>query len=284
MTTRRTIWIVALLFVLSVPTVTSAVDQRQSTVGMPARIDQIVLPGPELEVKPLRDDRTPIVLRIAGAFVHGTSFRYDLVYYGLEPGRYDLQDYLRRKDGSPLTEVPSIFVEIKAVLPPGQVEPNELEALTAPSLGGYWTKMIIAGVLWGVGLAAILYWMVAEKLRQAASQLSSQRQLSLADRLRPIVQEAMLGRATHSRLAELERMLLAFWRRRLNLEELDAAAAIVALREHEEAGELLRQLEIWLHRPSTAKEIDVAALLRPYQDLPADDMDPKDGAPLSETT
>ena len=32
---------------------------------MPARIDQIVLPGTELEVKPLADRKSPIVLRIA---------------------------------------------------------------------------------------------------------------------------------------------------------------------------------------------------------------------------
>ena len=44
------------------------------------------------------------------------------------------------------------------------------------------------------------------------------------------------------------------------------------LREHDEAGPLLRRLEDWLHRPAgTAEPVDVAALLEPYQAIPADE-------------
>jgi hypothetical protein len=32
----------------------------------------------------------------------------------------------------------------------------------------------------------------------------------------------------------------------------------------------LDQLEKWLHRPNTNEPVDVAALLKPYQNLPAD--------------
>ena len=85
-------------------------DQRQATVGMPAHIDQLVLPGPELEVRPLDDSGSPVVLRITNAFRHGTAYRYDMVYYGLEPGKFDLRDYLRHKDGSSATDLPAIPV------------------------------------------------------------------------------------------------------------------------------------------------------------------------------
>src|SRR5262245_49219942 len=74
--------------------------QTPLTVGMSGRMDQVVLPGSELEVKPLEDRRTPVVLRIANVYPHGTAKRYDFVYYGLEPGSYDLRNFLRRKDGS----------------------------------------------------------------------------------------------------------------------------------------------------------------------------------------
>src|SRR5687768_1974296 len=96
-------------------------DQRHSTVGMPARIDQLVLPGSELEVKPLDDRKLPVVLRIAAVFPHGSAYRYDLVYYGLDPGTFDLKDYLRRKDGSSTVDLPTLKVEIQTLLPPGQV-------------------------------------------------------------------------------------------------------------------------------------------------------------------
>jgi len=45
--------------------------------------------------------------------------------------------------------------------------------------------------------------------------------------------------------------------------------ALATIREHEEAGALLVQLETWLHRPGTSEEVDIALLLEPYQNLTA---------------
>jgi hypothetical protein len=45
---------------------------------------------------------------------------------------------------------------------------------------------------------------------------------------------------------------------------------MAALRSHPEAGALLGQLELWLHRPGDVGEVNVAELLKPYQNLPAD--------------
>src|SRR6516162_1558386 len=104
-----------------------------STVGMPAKIEQLVLPGPELEAKPLEDRRAPVVVRITGVYPHGTAFRYDLVYYALEPGDYDLRNFLRRKDGAALGDLPAIPVRVDPVLPPGQIEPNALALARSPS-------------------------------------------------------------------------------------------------------------------------------------------------------
>ena len=248
-----------------------AEDQRRTTVGMPARIDQIILPGSELEVRPLEDTRMPIVMRITASFRHGTDYRYDIVYYGLEPGKFNLEDYLKRKDGSSTGDLPSITVDIRPVLPPGQVEPNPLESKSAPFLGGYRTLLVLGSFVWLLGLFAILF--VCRRKKGAAASGDDQ-PLSLADRLRPIVEDAIAGQITQVQQADLERMLLAYWRKRLDLENMKAAEAIVAIRDHEEAGGLLRQLEIWLHRPGSADEVDVAALLKPYQNLPANVLEP----------
>src|SRR5262249_14712758 len=67
-----------------------------STVGMPVRIEQVVLPGSELEPVAVTD-KTLVVIRIDAVYPHGTALRYDLVCYGLEPGEYDLRKYLQRK-------------------------------------------------------------------------------------------------------------------------------------------------------------------------------------------
>ena len=171
-----------------------------------------------------------------------------------------------------MEDVPSILVEIQPVLPPGQIEPNPLVPRSVGRLGGYRTMLLVGGILWIGGLLVILF---VGRNRGRAATLSAGRPASLADRLRGTIEDAVSGKLNQSELAELERMLLAYWRRRLGMEDLDAADAIARLREHEEAGALLKQLERWLHRPETASDIDVAALLEPYRVIPADALEDK---------
>jgi hypothetical protein len=236
----------------------------RTTVGMSGWIEQLVLPGTELIARPLADARSPIVLRIVASYRHGSDYRYDLEYYGLEPGTFNLADYLVRKDGSSAADLPTIPVEIASVLPAGQIEPNRLAATSLPALGGYRLWMGLGATAWTVGLLAILF---ARRRRRMAAEAAGGQSVTLADRLRPLVTEAAQGRLSRRGLAELERLLLAFWRRKLNLEDATPAQAIATLRRHPEAGELLRQLDQWLHAPRPDAQADVASLLRPYQNI-----------------
>ena len=93
-----------------------AEDRRETSVGMVARIDQIVLPGTELEARPLDDRAKPVVLRIVSVYPHGTDFRYDLAYYVLDPGTFDLKDYLRRRDSSSTADLPPLLVTARPLL------------------------------------------------------------------------------------------------------------------------------------------------------------------------
>jgi hypothetical protein len=97
--------------------------------------------------------------------------------------------------------------------------------------------------------------------------------VTLAERLRPLVEGAVAGRLPPARLAELERTLIAYWERRLHVGDQKPMAALAELRQHPEAGPLLRQLESWLHRPGGGAAVDVAALLAPYQNAPAADLE-----------
>jgi hypothetical protein len=234
---------------------------------MPAWIEQVVVDGPELKVRPLEDRKSPIVLRIENAFPHGTAFRYDLVYYGLEAGTFDLRDYLVRADGSSMDDVVPLPVEIRPLLPPGQVEPSRLKPGPTPRLGGYRVAMLAAVVAWSAGVFVIL--LVGRKRRADADAATGQ-PVSLADRLRPAVEKAVAGEITGEEKSELERLLLAYWRRRLGLEDVRPPEAMAALRAHPEAGPLLDRLELWLHRPGADDKVDVAQLLRPYETVRAD--------------
>jgi hypothetical protein len=242
-----------------------------TTVGMPAKIEQLVLPGTELEAKPIEDRRTPVVLRIVNSYAHGSAFRYDIVYYGLEPGEFDLKDSVRRKDGSPITDLPSIPVKIEPVLPPGQIEPHRLALAPSPYLGGYRLLLIAGALVWTAGLVAIL---LAGRRKRDQAILAAIKPVTLADRLKPLVEKALAGTLNQGQHAELERLLIGYWRKRLKLERCAPAEFMPLLRDHDEAGPLFLRLEDWLHRPAgTAEPVDLSALLEPYQSVAADSLE-----------
>jgi hypothetical protein len=243
----------------------------ETTVGMSGKLNGVVLPGPELQAKPLDDRKSPVVLRVVRVYPHGTAFRYDLEYYGLTPGTYDLRDFLLHKDGSPAAGIPPMPVKVNPVLPPGQVEPNKLKIETGPRLGGYRTLLIVLICLWVAGLVALVasFFFPRRKRRTVAGD----KPVSLAERLRPLVEGAIAGTLSSQKLADLERALLAYWRKHLGLEPAEPGAAVEALRNHPQAGPLLAQLEAWLHRPGPSRQVDVAVLLAPYRDLPPDALD-----------
>jgi hypothetical protein len=244
----------------------SQANHVESSVGMPAKIESIVLPGTELEAVP-SETKSPIVLRIAATYPHGSEFRYDLEFTGLDPGEYDLKTWLHRKDGSSSENLPSIPVTIRSMLPAGQVKPHTPSAGEHPRLGGYRILWIVCGIIWIAGLAAIV-WM--GRRRRLEEEALRPRPKSLAEKLEPLVQSALAGKLSRSERAQLELGLVAYWRKRLGYEERRPAETIQLLRDHPEAGPLLTSLEDWLHRPADRARVDVAALLAPYRNLPAD--------------
>lgn len=249
------------------PCAAQGLDQRTASVGMRARIEQLTLPAPERIAKPI-DKHDKLVLRIVNVYDHGANFRYDLEYYGLEPGRYDLAALLIPKDPSAtLPTPPPLEVTITPMRAPGQVLPNALTPTPTPHAGGYTDWMSAGAVAWVLGLFAILF---VGRARQRAAQATQDQPLTLADRLRPMVEAASQGKLDSGGKAQLERLLLAFWRKRLDLEGVTAAAAMPRLRNHAEAGALLRQLEDWLHKPQPSSQVDLAALLAPYRAVAAD--------------
>ncbi len=239
----------------------SASNIPQTTVGMRGRLEQLVLPGSRLVVKPATDRQAPVVVRIVASYPHGTAYRYDVEYYALEPGRFDLRTYLEREDGSSLEDVPQLPIAVLSTLPPGQVVPNALVAEQLPRTGGYRTWLVLGAACWGLGLLAILLAGRRHRARRAAA--AQQQGLTLEQRLEAIVQQAQEGNLNEADRAELERMVVAYWRRRLALEQVDAAQAMQALREHDEARAALEQLERWLHAPESVAPADFCRLTAP---------------------
>lgn len=243
-------------------------DERTATVGMRARVDEVALPGSELVTAPV-DHKAPLRLRILATRPHGDHFRYDFEWSALEAGEHDLVRYLVREDGTPTAGLPPLTVRAESELPAGTREPSEPPPAPLPRVAGYSTLQVVAGVLWGIGLLAILF--VGRRFRR--QRVVEAVRPTLADRMRPLVAAVAGGAADDAAKAELERLLVAFWRAKLGLRDVKAAEAVAAIRAHAEAGALLRQVEDWLHRPEPPGQVDVAALLAPYRSVSAQDFD-----------
>ncbi len=264
----------------------TSAQEHDVPVGMTLRLPNILLEGPPLvAVRPARHEA--FVLRIAEQSPHGTMTRYTFECYALEPGLYNLTDALRRPDDSIPEGLPEINVKAIPQLPPGQVLPAELEVLDPPKTGGYRTWLIAGGILWIFGLITLLYLRFRKPV--TAEERAKKQKLTLADRLRPLVKAASRGELDSAGNAELERLLLATWRHRLNMGNLQPAEAMTKLREHPDAGALMRALEDRLHRapddPAAKRAVDFDSLLKAYEeftpDAPETSASPLEGARAS---
>lgn len=260
--------VVALLLALALPPANAA------TNGLPARHiglegkASLPLPRPDYRPRPL-DDRTELILRVESVTpTTNGQHRYDFYYMGFEPGAYSLADYLVRPDGSRPEELAGFHLAVRAMLPEdhdGQL--NAYVPRPFPFLGGYRVFLLLLGVLWAGGLAAFV--ISFRKRRVVAVPVQVLAEPSLAERMRPLVEAAALGNLSTDGQAQLERLLMGYWRAQLNLPELRMAEALVRLKEHAEAGPLLRALERWLHQRTGAPLPEVSALLAPYRHVPA---------------
>lgn len=248
---------------------TRSTSDTGSLVGYPYVLKSVVVPGPLLEARKIEDRSQPIILRILRTYPHGSDHRYDLEYIGLEPGEYDLADYFVNTDGTEIaSQLPEISVEIIPQLPPGQIEPNELPYKPTWFNSFYLASLLVGGAVWLLGLFAILF-AGRYKTGRPAKDAGI---VTVADRLKPLIEKAVQGEIESGEKAELERVLVAFWSKKLRLTHLPADALRNQLREHPEASQLLGQIDHWLHRPEPSNSVNVSDLLGPYQTMNYDEI------------
>jgi hypothetical protein len=233
------------------------------TIGIEGGVS-LELPRADYRPRPL-DDRTEMILRIDSITPTNGQYRYDFYYMGLEPGVYKLADYLIRPDGNRPDELAQIPLHVRSLLPEDHnghlnpVKPNRF-----PFIGGYRVFLGVIGLVWAGGIAAFV--ISYRKKKVVATPVAVEAPPSLADLMRPLVEAAAAGKLSLDGQAQLERLLMGYWREKLDLPvDLRMAEAITRLKEHAQAGELLRALERWLHRPGGIDVAEVNALLEPYR-------------------
>jgi hypothetical protein len=231
------------------------------TVGMEGGLD-VALPLAGLITKP-GDHRASLVLRIAATQPYGTLTRYELRYTGRVPGQHDLRNYLFTTEGLPATNLPALQVKITGLLPNPHSGWLEEQAHSAPSLfRSYRVMLISVAVLWVAAFFIIRR--LDRKPKTLTAPVATARPPSFAEKIRPLVERAAAGQLSAEEKATLERMLITHWQQRLNLIGASTNDLIHQLRQHPEAGVLLRALEDWLHRPPGSAPVRVEEFLAPY--------------------
>lgn len=240
--------------------------QLTAPVGMFAPISQVYFPGTELIPDPGTGAAAGLmVIRVDGVYPHGDGFRYDLSWSGERPGEFDLTQWLRRRDGTPTTDLPALPVKVTSLLAPERFTPNDLRPPASGWVGGYRVLLGLLGFFWLAGLAALLWFRPKAPGTEAALSSGRTRLEQIRGQL-----EAVLGRGElcTADKASLETLIVGFWREQRQLTALEPADLLQTLLNDPDSGPLLRQLERWLYdRPQRADSAELQDLLLPLQKL-----------------
>jgi hypothetical protein len=243
-------------------------EDKPPLVGVESRLE-IALPEAGLTAR-TPERMSSVHLRINLTKPHGNLHFYDLRYIGRVPGDFDLRDFLLTANGLPATNLPPLPISVSGILPAQHNGWLEEQKASEPSLaGGYKKLAILAVALWVLALLVLFRFGRKEKSEVVVAPV--ERPLTFAERLRPLLERAAAGKLSADEKALLERMLITHWQGRLGLHGKGGDEVIAHLRKHAEAGELLRALEDWLHRPPGSATVSVEAVLKPYHNLPAEE-------------
>ena len=205
-----------------------------------------------------------------------SSHDYTLWFFGAVAGDYELSDYVVGSDGLPLPEAEALSglrVRVVSELPPSQG--TSLYEIDDPALrlrGGYRAGLAALGLAW---LSVPFIWAYFRWRNRPPVVIEEPIAVpTLADQIRPLVQRAYEGKLSVEEQSRMEFVLYRFWQQRVGLPE-SMMTALPVLRQHTEAGELLRTFEAWVHAPDNARpELDsetLDQLLLPYRDAEANE-------------
>ena len=248
---------------LAAPAAAATNFPSSRTLGIEGRVSLELRSG-DYRPRPM-DDRAELILRIED--IHSASNqppRYDFRYLGFEAGDYALADFLMRPDGSRPEELSNVLIHVQSMLPAdhdGKL--TRYAPRRFPFMGGYRAFLALLSLLWVLGLCG--YVLSRRKKRVVVAPVAAAPEPTFAERIRPLVEAAAGGNLSVDGKAQLERLLMGFWREKLNLPDVRMAEALAELKAHAQAGELLRALERWLHQRTGATAAEVQALLAPYR-------------------
>ena len=241
-----------------------AVSALQCKVGMEMSVE---IQHRGLPLRATDGDDGNVCVRLTTIGSVGDVRRYLIAFIAEEPGEYDLSQHLEQEDGQPAKLSTAVRIQVSSGRPKTTGWGLERPANDKlPALGGYRSTMMILVLVW----IAVGIWMLYQKWsRRQRKKPAPLPPLTLADQLRPLIASALLGQLSSSEEARLERLLITYWRARLELTNERTVTVVEQLRSHPDAGTLLGALDRWLHYPPSRRDADIESHLRPYHDVPS---------------
>ena len=240
--------------------------QTRTTIGIEGRV---VVEHSGAALVPVEAGEDAVLLLRIGEVeqLSDVRWRTELRFLSRRPGTFDLRESLSFGPDRPIGDaIPAILVQVDSLLPEDhQGDLDGIPGLDGPGAGGFSTIFRVVFALWLIPAVAWLIWRWHKRPRPEPIVVEAVP--TLAELLQPLVQRAIDGELDLEGQARLERLLLSYWRERLGLQAETQAAAVRAMRQHADAGELLRAVEAWLHRPdhAPADQLEVQTLLARYQ-------------------
>ncbi len=222
----------------------------------------------DLDARPDQDLSSPLLVRVRRTGGEGDMIRYEATYIGSVEGTFDVADFLVRRGGGPIEDVPPLVVSIASNLPVG----HGTDVFEAPvgiePIGGGNRRLLIAAIALWVAFPFVRLGVRLLRRTEEPEEAVEAPAPTLADQLRPLVEGAASGTLSVDERARLELLLFRAWRERLELSDADQASVLSVLRRHPESSPLVTALEGWLHAPApSVDEAEIGALLEPYRSL-----------------
>ncbi len=238
--------------------------KKDDSLNVPLGVEQaaiVTYSGPPVAVTPYKWG-VAVNVRIAKVTEQPGTRIYDVRYIVNRAGTFDLKDYLIGEDGSALAGLPSFKFNGDPKLSKHlDARIQETEEIGVEVGGRYYTTLAALAVLWIVWLLLLIFYGRAKPALAAAAPP----QPTLAELLRAMLAQLEAGTLDAEAKAKLEMLLLRRWREELALANVPMNTAFEAINRDAKTGNLLRQVEQWLHNPAAKVPREaIAAVLTPY--------------------
>lgn len=207
------------------------------------------------------DEKSPALVREINTIKTEKGFKYEIDFIGMEPGNYNVIDFMRDRNNNTPSGYKEIKVSIDTTLEEsfkGQLSEVKLET-ESPSI--WYTKVNVAFfVLWVIILLVIIFY--KKKTDEKTEEEQKVYVPTAADKLITILEEP--NSSTKERWQKIEGLLITHFCE--NQQEDSMHERFMNLKKDSSVGPIIKLLEIYLHAPDGSERVSFDELKSKIQE------------------